>query len=263
MKYILTQKDLDSIKRKCKKMKIDHYTINNNGSIDIHQDVDLYYYFEGKIPIKINKVFGDFSCDHNELTTLENGPVFVSGNYNCSHNLLTSLEYLPKVIQGDFDCTTNLITSLKSNLKEIGGNFDCSSNNLKSLKYSPREINGFFSCSNNKITSLKNGPVTIGKAFFCDDNLLRNLEGAPNKIGKEFVCTGNKLSTLSDMPVYPGDYIFYGNPLPDYLLDTCSRLNYEEVSVFIKYQNHYDVWTPEFNQRNFDSLIEEIQDGLR
>lgn len=263
MKNILSQPQIDRIRKQCRKMKINQYTINNNGSIDAHQDVDLYFDHTGEFPIKFNKIFGDFSCDRNEMTTLENGPVFVSGNFNCSNNKLTSLAFAPKIVQGDFDCTSNLITSLKSNLKEVGGNFDCSSNKLKSLRYSLKEINGFFACSNNEITSLKNGPVTIGSAFFCDDNFLKNLEGAPEKIGREFVCTGNKLTTLMDMPVNSVDYLFYGNPLPDYLLDTCARLNYEEVGVFIKYQNHYDVWTPEFNQEKFDELIAEIQDGLR
>jgi hypothetical protein len=37
----------------------------------------------------------------------------------------------------------------------------------------------------------------------------------------------------------------------------------EEQLIFIKYQNYFDVWLPEFNVDGFNDLIAEIKEGLR
>ena len=66
-----TKEEIDSI---CKKYHIIKYTINDDFSIDVEGSVDLRSKGLSKLPLKFNKISGDFYCDDNKLTTLEGAP---------------------------------------------------------------------------------------------------------------------------------------------------------------------------------------------
>jgi hypothetical protein len=120
----------------CEYYGIQNYTINPDGSIDVNGNVWLFNKNLTKLPLKFNKVSGNFSCSDNKnnLTSLDGCPNYVGGDFYCHNNEITSLEGCPNYVGGDFYCHNNEITSLEGCPKEIGGNFHCYSNPL------PQEI---------------------------------------------------------------------------------------------------------------------------
>lgn len=112
--------DIDAI---CKKYRIENYTINDDGSIDVDGHVDLKNKEIEELPLKFNKIYGSFTCSGNGLTTLKGSPIFVEKTFACYDNKLTSLEHCPQYIGGDFLCTDNYITDQKYTPIDINGVF--------------------------------------------------------------------------------------------------------------------------------------------
>ena len=106
----------------CEKYKITNYTINPDGSIDVLGDVYLCGKNLTELPLRFNKVSGDFDCGCNYLTTLKGGPRWVGGNFYCNRNKLTSLEFSPDYIGSWFSCQYNNLTDNYIET-EILGNF--------------------------------------------------------------------------------------------------------------------------------------------
>ena len=122
-----------SIEEICKKYGIKNYTINDDGSIDVNQKVSLSYYGLTELPLKFNKVTGNFDCSRNSLTSLEGSPESVGGKFYCEYNNLTSLEGSPESVGGNFYCFNNNLTSLEGSPKSIGGKFYCRNNPIESI----------------------------------------------------------------------------------------------------------------------------------
>ena len=114
----------------CKEYNIQNYTINPDGSIDVNGDVRLIYMGLDKLPLRFNRV---------------------SGNFICARNRLTSLEGSPKYVGGFFDCTNNQLDNLEGSPKEVGSDFYCQYNNIKSFEYFPSFIRNYFWCDRNPI----------------------------------------------------------------------------------------------------------------
>jgi hypothetical protein len=74
------------------------------------------------------KVGGDFSCQNNQLTSLEGAPQKVGGDFYCRNNQLTSLEGAPQKVGRHFYCQNNQLTSLEGAPQKVGGDFYCSNN---------------------------------------------------------------------------------------------------------------------------------------
>jgi hypothetical protein len=91
----------------CRQYRIENYTINPDGSIDVNGNVILFNRRLTKLPLKFNKVTGDFSCTSNLLTNLEGCPNYVGGNFGCVANNITSLEGCPNYVGGNFNCHLN------------------------------------------------------------------------------------------------------------------------------------------------------------
>ena len=66
--------------------------------------------------VRFGKVGGYFTCDDNQLTSLEGAPQEVGGNFYCDNNQLTSLEGAPREVGGNFFCEDNPVSekTLKS-----------------------------------------------------------------------------------------------------------------------------------------------------
>ncbi len=88
----------EEIHKICDKLKIDNYTINPDGSIDVNGDVVILI-FINELPIKFNKVSGNFYCSYNNLSTLKNFPNEVGGETFLYGNPLKSLDGY----NGDYD----------------------------------------------------------------------------------------------------------------------------------------------------------------
>ena len=91
----------------CKQYDIKNYTINDDGSIDVDGNVDLYNKGLTELPLSFNKVNGYFDCSYNQLTSLKGSPRWVGSSFYCNYNRLTSLEFSPDYVGGDFRCIDN------------------------------------------------------------------------------------------------------------------------------------------------------------
>lgn len=124
-------------------------------TVNVKGDVTLILLGLAKLPIKFNKVGGDFWCSNNNLTSLEGCPKTVGGGFYCGGNKLTSLKGCPETVGGNFSCVGNNLTSLKGCPESVGGYFDCSDNKLASLKGCPKSVGRKFLCGLNKVKFTK------------------------------------------------------------------------------------------------------------
>jgi hypothetical protein len=106
----------------CEQYNIINYTVNPDGSIDVDGDVDLSFNDLTELPLRFNKVTGNFNCGVNNLTSLKGSPKWVGGYFSCSYNRLPSLEFSPDYVGGWFDCRWNNLTNNYC-IAEIKGNF--------------------------------------------------------------------------------------------------------------------------------------------
>jgi hypothetical protein len=144
MTWVKLFEDFKQIDAICRKYGIKNWTINPDGTVDVDDDVNLFEKGLKKLPLKFEKVAGDFYCYDNQLTTLEGSPKVVGGDFYCSYNQLTTLEGSPKEVGGWFNCHLNQLTTLEGAPKEVGGNFNCYNNQLTTLEGAPEKIDGSF-----------------------------------------------------------------------------------------------------------------------
>ncbi|MFW6130870.1 MAG: hypothetical protein ACOC56_06750, partial [Atribacterota bacterium] len=86
------------IKKWLDKHQITNYTINDDLTVDVDENVDLSHRNLTEMPIQFNKVNGTFYCTYNQLTSLVGAPKKVFGYFYCSNNKLTSLEGAPEKV---------------------------------------------------------------------------------------------------------------------------------------------------------------------
>ena len=106
----------------CEKYNIKNYTINDDGSIDVDGDVNLYNKGFVELPLRFNKVNGWFDCGRNNLISLKGSPRWIDGYFSCDNNRLTSLEFSPEYVGEWFGCCYNDLTDNYCDT-EIGGEF--------------------------------------------------------------------------------------------------------------------------------------------
>jgi len=183
-----SKEDIHSI---CKKYFIGNYNINEDGSIDVDGNVNLYDKKLIELPLKFGKVSGDFACSRNQLTSLEGAPREVGYGFYCYNNQLTSLEGAPREVGDGFYCYNNQLTSLEGSPLEVGGNFHCYKNKLTSLEGSPLEVGGGFWCYENQLSSLSGISKYISVRINCSYNKLRDVNGIKDGWRGVFSVKGN------------------------------------------------------------------------
>jgi len=166
--------DLDSI---CKEYRINNYTINIDGSINVNQNINMVNKKITKLPpVKINKIFGTFNCSYNNLTSLEGSPEEVlEGSFNCSNNEIISLVGGPKKVDYDYKCSINILQNLEGSPERIGHSFMCYNNRITTLVGGPKKVGYTFNCTNNRIDSLLGMP-TEGNTFEFSNNRIMSLD---------------------------------------------------------------------------------------
>ena len=142
MKYLKLFEGFEDIDAICQKYAITNYTINSDRSIDVNDGVDLSNKNLDKIPLKFNKVSGNFNCGNNQLISLEGSPKEVGSWFFCNDNKLITLEGGPEKVNSGFICTGNNLVNLIGSPKYVGGDFYCYGNKLISLEGAPKEIGG-------------------------------------------------------------------------------------------------------------------------
>ena len=177
------------IKYLCNEYNIDNYIINDDGTVDVDGNVKMFKYNDGhngtltNIPLKFNRVEGNFNCGWNELITLEGSPNYVGGNFDC---------------EGNEDLET-----LEGSPSYVGGDFKCGRNNLYTLNGCPKEIIGKISYKSDHWSKDDNVPISeILQAFRLSANSLKELFSVWNnftpvyKIGKEWHVDNIRLMDL-------------------------------------------------------------------
>ena len=155
-------KSSSEIEEICREYNIRNYTINEDGSIDVDEDVDLESKRLTELPLNFNEVTGNFYCNGNNLTTLKGSPKYVGGGFYCSHNYLTSLEFGPIEVDGIFNCSKNKLTSLEFSPEKIGFDFSCCNNpKLTNLYGISDNIGQYLYCIESPISSIINKGVDI------------------------------------------------------------------------------------------------------
>ncbi len=192
MKYIKSYQIFEStnleLEKELEKFNITEYILNEDGSIDINDEVDLLNLNLNKIPFKFNKVNGNFFISQNNLTSLHNCPNYISGDLFSNGNKLTSLEYGPEYVGSDYFCDDNKLVTLKGCVEEVYGHFDCRSNELTSLEFCPMDVKGWFDCSFNNLEYLDRSPL-IGGDFYCYGGMFKSkpeFNGSCRKLVWEF-----------------------------------------------------------------------------
>jgi hypothetical protein len=139
----------------CRKYGITNYIINDDGTIDVNGNVNLYFIRLGELPLRFNKVNGFFNCYDSKLNTLKGSPRWVGRDFNCGYNNLTSLEFSPEYVGGRFVCSNNDLTDLMGSPKEVGGDFYCAGNqNLTNPKGASEKIGKELYCINTPLSSI-------------------------------------------------------------------------------------------------------------
>ena len=162
----------EEVIKRLKALKIKNYTINDDLSVDVNGNVELYNKRLKAIPVQFGEVTGTFD---------------IRDNY-----FITSLKGCPRTIGSHFLASKNKISSLKFAPREVGGTFGVSNCALTSLVGAPREVYGIFDCANNtQLTNLVGSPREVGKGFFCQNCDLESYDGAPKIVGGSFLAWGN------------------------------------------------------------------------
>ncbi len=87
-------KTFDETKVWLDQMRVKHYTIRDDLTVDVDGRVDILHGELKHIPVQFGVVKGDFWCPHNGLTDLIGSPKECVSFY-CHNNQLTSLEGAP------------------------------------------------------------------------------------------------------------------------------------------------------------------------
>jgi hypothetical protein len=189
---------MDTLKNKLAKYKITNYEILKDGSIDVFQDVNLSGLNLTHIPLRLNKVHGDFKISNNKIKSLKNSPNIVLGSFFCEKNQLESLEHISPTIADSLYCYGNSIKSLEfcPDVKKI----DCSLNKLTNLKGVSQKLSCLYAQSN-QLETLEGCPPTLFE-LNCSYNCLTSFKGGPTDIYIRFLCQNNKISSLEGFPTF-------------------------------------------------------------
>lgn len=106
MKYLKHQEEIlesnfynteEEINRYCVNNNIRNYTINDDFSIDVNDNVFMANERIESFPVKFNIIHGGFYCNDNNLETFKNFPKRITGDFDCTHNNFKDLNNFPIV----------------------------------------------------------------------------------------------------------------------------------------------------------------------
>ena len=180
-----------SIEEICNKYGIENYTINDDGTVDVDGDVIIWGCNLNEMPLKFNKVTGDFNCSENAQNNLKGSPRWVGGNFYSRFNKLTTLEGCPEKVGVGFKCSANKLTDLKFSPKYVGGNFTCNWNDITTLDGFESEIKGIASYTISGFEYTKKLVTT----FHCAGNPIASIF---NDVDKDFLRTFKSFKVLNN-----------------------------------------------------------------
>lgn len=198
----LTGRQLQSIMYWTRVFGIKEYSINDDGLIDVNETVfieDTDYVY---LPLKFNKIYGDFYCSGNKLVSLKGSPKWISGCFECSDNQLKTLEGGPTYVGDDYYCNHNDLTDLKGCPRNISGSLLCSYNELETLDGAPNSVGDVFDFSNNEIYNIDKLPscnkISLGNnpIYEIYNLFLKDKEKFMKSLDHNYFLGGNEIDSL-------------------------------------------------------------------
>lgn len=122
-------RNIDRLLSSPEEFAIYSYKWNENGTLDVFQDVDLSYLDLESFPFDFNIIAGNFLCHKNKLSSLIGSPKEVFGDFNCAANDLTSLQHGPLIVKGEYNCNENKFSNLQYMAKDVT-TIRCSNNGM-------------------------------------------------------------------------------------------------------------------------------------
>lgn len=264
---IITKEEVLKIKEQYN-IKMGDFAIDKDGFLDVHGDVYITGTKLEELPLRFGKIYGDFWCHLNELTTLKKAPYFVGGDFNCYGNKLTSLEFGPSQVGGFYSCHENNLKSLTGAPKIVNGNFNCFLNKLTSLIDGPIKVNGSYYANSNELISLEGSPYSVKGSFFVTANPIVNLIGCPKDIGEIFSFDNTILLHIGNENCNVKEVIIQlqekspkiEKVLPQIIID-----NQRHLPIVFRHMRILDMFSPngEFDESYFMDFILDIENGFR
>jgi hypothetical protein len=153
---------------------IENYTINDDLTVDVDNDVNLSDKNLYEILIQFGVINGNFWCNHNKLTSFQGCPVEVRGDFYCFGNKITNFKDCPRIIEGDFNCMNNHLNSISDLNSTILGFFIHSY--YCTEPYEIKEIHNYY-----HISAINKNAISVhisGKdleSIICEQDLQKNL----------------------------------------------------------------------------------------
>lgn len=127
----------------------------------VNGDLDLSNMNLTKLPdLHTVHVRGNFYCDNNRLSSLDNSPATVGRSFFADHNNLTTLRGCTPVIPMLFSVYTNMLQTLEYSPISVGG-YICHSNLLSSVVGMPQNEMVCFDCRNNRLADFDGAPFMV------------------------------------------------------------------------------------------------------
>jgi hypothetical protein len=73
------------------------WTLNSEGKIDVKSDIFMNQRNISEVPVKFGKVYGNFICSYNNLTSLKNFPDYISNSLFIGNNKIETFDFFPEV----------------------------------------------------------------------------------------------------------------------------------------------------------------------
>lgn len=124
------------------KSSIFNYTINDDLSVNVNQNVNIIWENIKLIPIEFRIIEGNVVLSGNKLQSLKGLPREIYGVLDISNNQLRTLEGCPEIIHGDFDVSDCFLKSLEFGPKQVMGDYIAERNELIDIEGIAKEIEG-------------------------------------------------------------------------------------------------------------------------
>lgn len=99
----------EEVEKLCKKYNLRFYTINDDLSVDVEDNVELSRKYLDYIPLNFNYVKYTFFCDLNDLSSFKGCPKEIGGDLRITSNDIDNLDYFPRKIDGNIHIYFNPI----------------------------------------------------------------------------------------------------------------------------------------------------------
>ena len=124
------------------KSSIFNYSINDDLSVNVNQNVNIIWENIKLIPIEFRSIEGNVVLSGNKLQSLKGLPKEIYGVLDISNNQLRTLEGCPEIVHGDFDVSDCFLKSLEFGPKKVMGDYIAERNELVDIEGIAKEIEG-------------------------------------------------------------------------------------------------------------------------